>query len=198
MNCFCHKNLLFILAMLILHSTYAVQHSQRFYRNFWQPTYHGQRLNYCMVGGVNCGFPVANRYCQMMGYTRADQQIIAHNVGLTHYIACPMRCKGWQCDGFKTIRCIASLRHDPPKSYHYRYRRFVYPRYNQYRVAWCYDGQAGCGRRAAYSFCRRMGYLQVKRYLIQKHVAATKAINNQKLCFGKECCHAFSEITCYR
>ncbi|WP_242604460.1 hypothetical protein [Legionella gresilensis] len=193
-----YKSLLCILLLLLMQSVYAVQRSQLFYRNFWQPYYHGQRLDYCMVGGVNCGLPVANRYCQMMGYARADQQRIAHNVGLTNYISCPKRCKGWRCNGFKTIRCVGYQLHKPPKAYHYRYRRFVYPRYNEYRVAWCYDGVRGCGRRAAYSFCRRMGYLKVSSFSIQKHVAATKAIGNQKLCFGKECCHAFTQITCFR
>ena len=133
----------------------------------------------------------------MMGYTRADQHAIDHNVGLTHFLSSSGRCMGWSCNGFKIIRCVANLNHNPPKAYHYRYKKFVYPRFEHYRVAWCYDGRRGCGRRAAFSFCRRMGYLQASGYRIERAVAATKAIANQKLCFGKAC-NAFSVIMCYR
>lgn len=183
-------------------SSFAEVASPIVYRNFWQPYYHGVRLNYCTLDGV-CGRKVANYYCQMMGYHHADHDIIANNVGLTRYLSapgkCPVRatCKGWQCDGFKTIRCASKLQHRPPKYYHYSKRRFVFPRYNDYRVAYCYDGVSGCGRRAAYSFCRRLGYKQVVSFKMEKGIAATQAIGNQKLCFGP-LCQAFSEIDCSR
>ncbi|KTD29424.1 hypothetical protein [Legionella maceachernii] len=185
------------LTLSVISNTYAANRSNYFYRNFWLPTYHGERLNYCTVDSKHCGLPVASRYCQMMGYLRADQQVIDYNVGLTNFISSSMRCKGWRCNGFKTIRCVADLTPIPPKPYHYRFRRFVYPRFEQFRVAWCYDGQRNCGRRAAFSFCRRMGYLRASRYALQQNIAATKAIGNQKLCFGHQC-NAFAYITCYR
>ncbi len=171
--------------------------SEKFYRSFWLPNYHGERLSYCALDGKECGLAIATRYCKMMGYARADQQIIDHNIGLSRYLSTKARCQGWRCNGFKTIRCVASIPHNPPKPYYYRFRHFVYPRFNNYRVAWCYDGQQGCGRQAAYSFCRRMGYLTTRRYSLQKQIAATKAIGNQKLCFGKEC-SGFEFIDCYR
>lgn len=185
------------LTILLISNPYAANRSTNFYRNFWMPTYHGIRLNYCTVEGKYCGLPVATRYCQMMGYAQADQHVIDYNVGLTNFISSAMKCQGWQCNGFKTIRCVAQLSHRPPKPYHYRFRQFVYPRFNQFRVAWCYDGQRGCGRRAAFSFCRRMGYLQTKRYAIEKDITATKAVGNQRLCFGHQC-NAFKYISCYR
>ncbi|KTD18890.1 hypothetical protein [Legionella jordanis] len=167
------------------------------YRNFWLPKYHGERLNYCSLDGKACGIKLAHRYCRLMGYEYADQAVIAHNVGLTNYLFCRARCKGWRCNGFKNIRCVAKVRHAPPKPYHYRYRRFVFPRFERYRVDWCYDGSRGCGRRAAFSFCRRMGYLNTRGYKIEKCIAATKAIGNQKLCFGV-LCNAFEYIDCSR
>ncbi|KTC81342.1 hypothetical protein [Legionella brunensis] len=184
------------IACLLLSNLSMGARSNDFYRNFWMPKYHGERLNYCMLDG-KCGSVVANRYCRLMGYERADQQIIDNNVGLTNYLFCNLRCKGWHCNGFKTIRCVSNMSHNPPKAYHYRLRRFVYPRFNNYRVDWCYDGHRGCGRKAAFSFCRRMGYLDVRRFSIQKHIAATKAIGNQKLCFGV-LCNAFESIDCNR
>lgn len=166
------------------------------YRNYWQPTYHGERLAYCNVQG-QCGMDVANCYCQLMGYQRADQQVIADNVGLTHFISSPMRCRGWRCNGFKTIRCMSVVNHIPPKAAYYSLRSYTAPRYNHYRVDWCYDGKKDCGRRAAHSFCRRLGYVGQKGFVIEEAVAATQAIGNQKLCFGPSC-KGYKEITCYR
>lgn len=196
-NLFCHFALIFAILFGVRGNAFALDRANNFYRNFWLPTYHGLRLNYCSHDRKSCGLSIANRYCQMMGYEQADQQLIDYNVGLTQFISSSTTCKGWRCNGFKTIRCVANLTHKPPKSYHYRLRKFAYPRYDLYRVAWCYDGQRGCGHRAAFSFCRRMGYLQARHYPIEKSVAATKAIANQKLCFGKKC-NAFEYIICYR
>lgn len=188
---------IFISMVVLFCSVGVAKQNETFHRNFWQPSYHGERLNYCLLDGKACGLAVATRYCQIMGYAKADQQIIANNVGLTNYLDFSGKCTGWRCNGFKTIRCSAKISHVPPREYHYRLRRFAYPRYNHYRVAWCYDGVRHCGKRVANSFCRRMGYMSARRFNIEKQVAATQAIGNQKLCFSKEC-NAFSEISCYR
>lgn len=171
--------------------------NETYHRSFWQPEYHGQLLNYCTIKGSQCGMPVATQFCKMMGYKKASQATIANNVGLTHFIDASARCVGFQCNGFKTIECTGIISDNPPKPWHYRFKRFVFPRYNHYRVDWCYDGKNGCGQRAAFSFCRRMGYMDVKQYTIQKQVVATQAIGNQKLCFGANC-NAFAKINCYR
>ncbi|WP_133127170.1 hypothetical protein [Legionella nagasakiensis] len=189
--------ILFIVLNLTIGKVNAEGKSQNYYRNFWSPTFHIQRLNYCTLGGKECGMPVARRYCQMMGYKEADKQIIDYNVGLTNYIFSKAQCKGWRCNGFKLIRCVGNISHKPPQIYYYRYRRFALPRMDHYRVDWCYESGKGCGRQAAHSFCRRMGYLRTEGYKKQERVPATKAIGNQKLCFGNQCT-GFSEIICYR
>ena len=175
----------------------AANHKQEFYRNFLEPIYHVQRLNYCTLDGKACGIPVATQYCKMMGYERADQAIIANNIGLTNYLLIRAQCKGWTCNGFKSITCVGRFSHDPTKNHYYRSQRFFYHRHDHYRVDWCYENGKGCGQRAAYSFCRRMGYMREQQYKQQKKVPATKALGNQKLCFGGAC-SGFSSITCYR
>lgn len=185
-----------ITALTLAAPSWGSTRAQQYSRIFWMPEYHGQRLNYCMLKG-QCGMDVAMKYCKMMGFEKADQEVIAHNLGLTNYLDSNFRCKGWQCNGFKMIRCVSSNTHKPPSAYHYRLRRYVYPRFGNYRVDWCYDGTTGCGAKVAHSFCRRMGYLKSHNHVKQEHVAATKAIGNQKLCFGNEC-SAFKQIDCYR
>lgn len=167
------------------------------YRNFWHPTFLGERLDYCTFDGRECGKAVANRYCQTLGYEYSTQNVIAHNVGLTKYLDSRAACTGWRCNGFMTIACATGLSHVPPKPYHYREKRFAVPRYNDYRIDWCYDQNHGCGLKAANSFCNRMGFIQAKRFVKETQVSATKAIGSQQLCFGNEC-NAFKMIVCYR
>lgn len=167
------------------------------FRTIWHPTYLGERLDYCSFDGKECGKDVANRYCQMLGYDYSSQNVIAYNVGLTNYLSSRLQCKGWRCNGFMTISCAIGLSHNPPKPYHYREKEFAYPRYNDYRVDWCYDKDKGCGARAANSFCSRMGYLQAKRFVKESQISATKSIGSQELCFGNQC-NAFKSILCYR
>lgn len=186
-----------ILLGILLLGIQQAEASNWVHRSFWQPYYQGQRLAYCTLDHQHCGLEVATRYCRIMGYEKASKQSIANNVGVTHFFESGSKCVGWRCDGFKTIQCSMRIPHTPPKPYHYRLRRFFYPHYNFYRVDWCYDGCHHCGRRAAYSFCRRMGYLETRGFRKEAGVAATQALGNQKLCFGNTC-NAFAEITCYR
>jgi len=174
----------------------AKTHNKAF-RNIWHPTFLGDRLDYCTVDGRECGKAVANRYCQMLGYDYASQNVIAYNVGLTNYLDTRARCTGWSCNGFMTIGCATSFTHVPPRPYHYREKRFADPRYNEYRVDWCYDLRHGCGSKAANSFCSRMGFIQAKHYFKETHIGATKAVGTQQLCFGNQC-NAFKAIVCYR
>ena len=191
------RSIVLSLSLLVLGPAKAAVDPSAFYRNYWHPIFHGERLNYCALDGKTCGLALATRYCRLMGYQKADQAIIANNVGETRFMEARATCKGWQCNGFKTIRCVSKLAHVPPHSYYYRLHRYVYPRFNHYRIDWCYDGQKNCGRKPAFSFCRRMGYTKVKDFHQAKAIGATQAIGNQKLCFGNTC-NGFAYIDCSR
>ncbi len=167
------------------------------YRDFWFPMYKGIRLSYCTENMKVCGLELASKYCELLGYDKAAKMMIDHNVGLTHYPATNYHCKGWKCDGFKYITCQQSLAKKPTPTYYYRYREFAYPRFDNYRVDWCYKQNKQCGKRAADSFCRHLGYRRSTGYEKVQHVLATKTIGSQALCFG-ESCKGFSRITCYR
>lgn len=189
--------LIFLLILSVFcNFTVSAEHNKTFI-NFWHPTFRGERVDYCTFDGQDCGNAVANRYCQILGYDYASQNVIAHNVGLTNYIDNRARCVGWRCNGFMTIGCTARVTHSPPAPYHYREKRFAVPRYNDYRVDWCFDAHKGCGSKAANSFCSRMGYIKAKQFRQQTLVSATKTIGSQELCFGNQC-SAFKWIICYR
>jgi hypothetical protein len=194
---FRHPSIVLLLSILLSLQVNAETHQQHYSRNFWSPTYQTQRLNYCSLDGKMCGLAVANKYCKMMGYERADEALIDYGVGLTNYLLSQAQCKGWRCNGFMLITCVGNFSHKPEKNYYYRSQRFAYPRFDHYRVAWCYENAKGCGQRAAFSFCRRMGYMNAQYYKKEEDISATKALGNQQLCFGEDC-DGFSSITCYR
>lgn len=191
------KMMFFLLFICLTAGAHAAVTPNKAFRNFWHPAFLGERLNYCSLDGRECGKAVADRYCQMLGYDYSSQSVIAYNVGLTNFFASRAQCKGWRCNGFMTISCVTGLSHKPPKPYHYREKRFAYPRYNDYRVDWCYNQGQDCGARAAHSFCSRMGYMQAKHFVKEAKISATKAIGSQELCFGPQC-NAFKMIVCYR
>ncbi len=195
---FCSRFLkVFFFSVLCISVAEAGVNPQHFYRSVWNPTYHGKRLDYCAMGERVCGLPVAHRYCQLLGYEHADQQVIDYAVRSTYFMDTHKGCNGWHCKGFMRIRCKGELTHQPVNAYYYRKQVFVFPRFNHSRVDWCYEDGKGCGRRAAYSFCRRMGYMRAQEYKIQAHVSQTRSIGNRKWCVGPAC-NAFSRITCYR
>lgn len=184
------------LAILGISVAYAKPSSAVYRHDFWLPQFHHQRVSYCLSDKHICGKGVADRYCQAMGYERAQRSTIAHNIGMASYLDKKGCCRGWHCAGFKLIRCEASAEHKPKRNYYYRYKKFVVPRFHHYRIDWCYQDSKHCGKPAAQSFCRHMGYEKAKEYQPEEHLAATQALGNQKLCFGD--CKGFSSIICYR
>jgi hypothetical protein len=172
-------------------------HNHTRYRNYWTPMYHGLPVAYCLNDGTTCGMQVATRYCQWMGYQRADHIRAAYNLGHTRFFGSRLPCKHWQCSGFKTIRCVGRIHHHPPPSYVFRKKRFPVPRYMGQRIDWCAGNGRGCGYKAAYSFCRRIGYTKTIGFARANHVGTTAAIDNQRVCAGLECV-GFQYIDCYR
>ncbi len=199
------KKILFIsmsLCLISIGGPYASDNKLAYYHDFWSPRYHGELLNYCFYHKSKCGLEVANRYCKIMGYEKATKASITNNVGLANYIdVCQncnkTQCKGWDCNGFKVIRCKDSFKHTPTFAYHFRKRDFVFPRLANFRLDWCHEDGKNCGKQVADSFCRMMGYMQSSAYDIDNNVYASREIANGKLCFGKSC-RGFSKITCYR
>lgn len=193
----CHYKLSLLILLCIAPLLGSATQNNTYTRDFWSPLYHTERLSYCYLDGKACGKSVATEYCHQMGYEALAHEEIDHNVGLTHYLDSNSGCRGWKCDGFKLIQCTNKIVHKPVEPYYYRFKKFVFPRFEHHRVDWCMEKNKACGKPAAYSFCRRMGYEQTKSYRQDKHVAATRTLGSQALCFGFKC-RGFSEITCYR
>jgi hypothetical protein len=187
---------LYLFLLLGFNSLSAQDTSNKAFNNFWHPLYLGKRLNYCSIDKKLCGKPLADQYCKTLGYDTSSKQVKDPNVGLTHFLNTRAQCKGWKCNGFINITCVTHLSHSPAQSYYYREKSFYYPRYANYRVNWCYKDHRNCGKAAAQSFCKRIGYMKAKQFIKENSIAATRTIGSQELCFGQ--CEGFKKIICYR
>jgi hypothetical protein len=176
---------------------FAKKSKEDYHRSFWYPNYHGERLAYCNKDETQCGKIIADAYCKTLEYAEVDDYRIAHHVGRTHYFDNQGECTGWKCDGFLFINCRGHFNEMPHPTYQYRMRKFVYPRYENDRVDWCYKEKIACGKRAAYSFCRRMGYTAAENFKRDDEVLSAKTLGDHVLCYGKTC-KGFQHITCRR
>lgn len=191
------KRLLWLLCFSCFFSSIATATDKNeYYRDFWDPTYHLLRVNYCTADGSLCGLKLANEYCKRRGYVRAVDERIAYNVGVTNFFSSKLQCKGC-CNGFDYIRCAGAIKDKPPHEYWYRYKRFVCPTYEGERIDWCYQPGKKCGEKAAFSFCRRQGYEKATEYVRADHLPRTRMIGAKKICNGPEC-SGFRHIVCYR
>lgn len=168
-----------------------------FNRSFWYPMYFGERLAFCSKDESQCGKVIAQGYCREMGYQKVRNFRIAPNVGRTHFLNRTGECTGWKCDGFLFIGCQGQFNHHSQEAYHYRKKAFVYPRVRNHRISWCYKQNSQCGHRAAYSFCRRLGYTHVETFEQDTQNAATQALGDHTLCYGQHC-RGFKKIICKR
>ena len=171
--------------------------ARTYFREFLHPSYYGHQLSWCNEPGKICGKAVADNYCQMMGYLRADRFRIAYDVGLTRYMGTNRLCGHYSCDGFQSISCLQRHDRNPPAPYHYRRYTFNYPRYDHHRIAWCYSDKGQCGRVAAHSYCRQVGYAKAIDYKKAIVSGITQRLGSKQLCIGSKC-SAFKQITCYR
>jgi hypothetical protein len=181
---------------LLINQSFAIQEENIANRDFWHPQYHGKALAYCTLDN-KCGKVVADKYCQILGYDKADKEIINYNTGLTNYIDSRATCKGWECNSFKKIKCSKVIKHEPAAPYYYRKKRFAYPRYHQYRIDWCYKKGMNCGKTSAKAFCRIQGYMDTSHYQVEHSVYASQNLGSGELCFGKTC-KGFKYIDCQR
>lgn len=190
-----------ILTLIILlcgaNTVFAKVSQENYHRSFWYPGYHGERLAYCNKSETKCGRPIADAYCKTLNYAEVEDYRVEHHVGRVHYFDNEGECTGWKCDGFLFINCRGQFEKTPHLAYQYRKREFVYPRFEHHRVDWCYKEKKLCGKRAAYSFCRRMGYSDASVFEKDHKIAATKTLGDHVLCYGKHCI-GFKRITCRR
>ena len=73
------------------------------------PRYMDYRVDFCEYWGTQCGWAVADRWCQLNGYQRATTWLAEPNIGTidpTWVIGEQRRCDQDFCGGFAEITCL--------------------------------------------------------------------------------------------
>lgn len=168
------------------------------FQMFWQPQFHGERLNYCNEDKSCCGRPIALAYCRNLGFENVKRFERAPNLGFTNFISGKNQCQGWKCSGFEWIECKGNRTYAARPVSDFRQELFVRPRWRKFPLSWCNDGKnRACGKKTAYAFCRWQGYGKVVAYSKPKVVYASKDIATNALCMDNNCL-GFEYIICKR
>jgi hypothetical protein len=74
---------------------------------FYDPLHPaGNRLDWCLTWGTQCGQPAADEFCRRRGFRLATSFSQAPRVGLTRVLQDNrMVCWGQPCDSFSYITC---------------------------------------------------------------------------------------------
>lgn len=75
------------------------------YVRYNYPRSGGYILDHCVTWGTNCGFAAAHAFCRRRGHVRAVS-VQRYRPGSTRVHATRQICRGGQCVGFRSIRCL--------------------------------------------------------------------------------------------
>ncbi|MDQ3233146.1 MAG: hypothetical protein M3Q07_15115 [Pseudobdellovibrionaceae bacterium] len=147
------------------------------------PTYRGDRLDWCANFAADCGQPAVDAYCNSLGYRTSTYFDIAPDIGRTRLINGAV-CEDSFCDGFSYIYCR-------------QYSEVIYaptaPGYSD-RLDICKTFAADCGQPAADAYCQAQGWAKSYAFAIDEDIGRTRLIT------GAVCedgfCDGFQYIGC--
>ena len=155
-----------------------------------RPIYRGDRLDWCLTWGTNCGKPAADAFCNRHRYTNAlvFRAQVPGQLQTTRLIGTNQVCRGTFCTAFAYITCESPI----PSS-----RVFANPVWKGFRLDVCAQWGANCGKPAADAFCRSKGYSESLHAEAdaQPGNASTRVIGTDQICNGSFCT-GFQQIIC--
>ena len=186
-------------------------------KTFENPTFGGDRLDWCVNWGEGCGGPAATAWCKTVGFDEAIDSKQALDIGAstpTRLIATREICDQSYCDGFTSITCAtvaAPLPVPPPAQIEATEtpstpeappveeaadETFKNPMLNAVRLNWCFDGDSGCGKKAAEAWCAQQEFSTAKDFKYVSGIKPTIQIGSGKT--TKKAAKAFSRVTCVK
>lgn len=186
-------------------------------KTFDNPSFGGERLDWCVNWGEGCGGPAATAWCKTVGFDEAINSKQAPDIGAstpTRLIATREICDQSYCDGFTSITCAtvaAPLPAPPPAPIEATEtpsapaappveesadETFRNPMLNGIRLNWCFDGDSGCGKKAAEAWCAQQEFSTAKDFKYVSGIKPTIQIGTGTT--AKKAAKAFSRVTCVR
>jgi len=163
-------------------------------RTFDNPTYKGNRLDWCLNWAKGCGKAAADAYCKYRGYQKARRFSQASDIGKRHptrLIGTGAVCDQRFCDGFRRIICFK------PTPTIKTFRR---PKWRGNRLDWCLHWARDCGKPAANAYCRKRGFDAAVGFRKASNIGdrhPTRLITSGAVCDGPGC-DGFRFIRCQK
>ena len=187
-------------------------------KTFENPMIGTNRLDWCADWGKGCGAEAATAWCKSNAYDHSVNVQQAPDIGSsapTKLIATGEVCDQSYCDGFTSITCatadlpVAAAPATPeapaadaaapvpaPQVAETASEMFKNPAQDGVRLNWCFDGEAGCGKKAAEAWCAQQGFSGAKDFKYVSAIKPTIQIRTGKT--NKKAGKAFSRITCLK
>ncbi len=189
-------------------------------KTFENPMIGANRLDWCVDWGKGCGQEAATAWCKSNAYDHSVAGKQAPDIGAsspTKLIATGEVCDQSYCDGFTSITCAtADLPAEPPAeaqpampetsaaveeattpapvTAETKSEFFKSPTHEEVRLNWCFDGNSGCGKKAAEAWCAQQGFSSAKDFKYVSGIKPTIQIGTGKT--TKKASKAFSRVTC--
>jgi len=155
---------------------------------FDDPTHHGKLVDWCLSFQTDCGKPAADAYCTMNGYGEATKYPKRRTYGdetLTMKQLSTCSPAHNVCDTFDYITCQVNE------------QTFENPMEHNRVLDGCYKFDSGCGKAAAYAYCKDKGFSRAKEYSQIESKEETMSIGDHAVCDPAwHRCNTFSYITC--
>ena len=188
-------------------------------KTFVDPKIGPNRLDWCVNWGTGCGEAAATAWCKSIEYDHAVDSTQAVDIGAatpTKLIATGEVCDQAYCDGFASITCATAelptappLQPDeanetspapdtppPPVAETVQSESFKNPMLEDVRLNWCFNGDGGCGKKAAEVWCAQQGFSTAKDFKYVSDVKPTIQIGTGKT--SKKAGKSFSRVTCVK
>jgi hypothetical protein len=154
-------------------------------KTFGNPKISGNRLDWCLNWGQQCGKPAADAYCKTLGYNDSVDLEQDPDIGATtptRLLGTGAVCDQPICDGFTFITCEKKLvltpippkPLPPPLPPAAKAEQFLKPKINGVRLDWCFAGQNGCGKKAADAFCEDQDYDEAIKFEVAPGIGPLK------------------------
>jgi hypothetical protein len=161
-------------------------------KTFPKPKQGGDRLDWCLNWGTDCGKPAADAFCKAKGYDKSNDFAEAPDIGgstPTRLISTNALCDQPYCDGFGYITCEKAGGGSAS---------FSKPKYKGKRLDWCVNWSVGCGKDAATAWCKTQGYANAIAFKMAPDIGTvtpTRLIGTGAVC-DQDFCDGFKFITC--
>ena len=185
-------------------------------KTFNDPKIGPNRLDWCVNWGTGCGEAAATAWCKSHEYDHSVDAKQAVDIGAatpTKLIATGEVCDQAYCDGFTSITCAtAELPISPPPATpdpaeadastplpqvaEAAEETFKNPMHESVRLNWCFNGNSGCGKKAAEAWCAQQGFSKAMNFKYVRGVKPTIEISTGKT--TKKAGKGFSRITCLK